>query len=844
MWQRLKKQKGAEQEANEEKDKRIAKLEKQNADFKKRLGKVTQENTELSEEVMLENQKVKDLNIELRNNDKVLHKLNTDMQGAKATHDSVVGDCKQQLNNMGDEMSLLNEQVGKWKAASIEQTELKEAAYKENVELHARLSEFSEANNNLNRQLDDLAPVNQDQADKIVEQNQELVNMKSHYERKLQDERKNHLDATRALETQIEMVNSQSRVWKQASDPEEKLAIQRQLEDSQIRLHQQIKQNKQLTGQLNGLSQPTGPCPNCENRGDEDAAEESLLDENDSENVLPIRQESEVFHSQGVAQPNLQQVQYDGSSSGSTGAPENQLALLRQVMAPMEKLAEATKAIAEQKKNSDPFKSKKEQVLTFSGYENTLPLDLWLERIEKRIENHWTEEQKILTAQENLCQDSALVKSVKIQTFSSYSTFVETMKSMFPCGAKKFQVSEWGKNAQRFKGTTFEDWLKTHKGTYLLSKTKDRWDTKNLTPDERSIIMSNLAKMVPICALEQYQHDNDEWKCDELEKITFNQLINGITTKERIDAKKVPNPWEQMYLPDKNRWTKKDVVRVNTLTISTDAAASTPAQADQPRYFDKKKGKFQSKNKSYSSGADRTSGQPATNPRENQQSGSGFQQQSQQYSPRGRGRGSYSSGSYSGRGRGRGGYQRQDNPGFQQSNQPTGGWKNDAGNQAAPPQYSGDKNKKQANRQGNKRGGYRGGRGGQGYQNNGNQGYQNQGNQGYQRNINAVGMSQMDHNQMYVMNSQALPGQYLMPMQAIPAGQYNMQPQPQNNYHFGGNQEVPGPNIPGNPQLGPRGISSAIRQAPGPEQAESPIVEPQRVGNLQLINRGRFQNQR
>ena len=785
------------QEANEDSHKMVAKLKKQLADKEKqftdqnkKLGKTMEQLTEASNELMLECQKTKELSTELKNNDKVLHKVNTDVHELKGTQDKVVSDCNKQLSVMEKQMNLQSEQVSKWKASSLEQTDLKEKAIKENEELQTRLCESSEENNNLKLQLDDLGTVNQDHADRIVEQSQELVNMKAHYERELHDQRTrseqqkaslmtNQLEATRALEIEAELLKSQLRTLQRAADPEEKLELQKQLEDMQILLQEEKKSNKQLTGQLNNFSKATGPCANCENEGEEDEARESQSEECDSEETTPNGQESGVLRPQVETQLNLQQVQFDGSSGVSRGAPDNQLALLKQVMAPMEKLAEATKAMAEQKKNSEPFKSKKEQILTFSGYDNTLPLDLWLDRIEKRMENTWSEEQKILTAQENLCPESVLVKSVKIQTFSSYSTFVETMKTIFPCSAKKFQVLDWEKGAKRFRGTTFEDWLKTFKGIYLLSKTKDRWDSKNLTTDERSIIMSNLAKMVPICALEQYQHNNDEWKCEELEKITFNQLINGITTKERIDAKKVPNPWEQMYLPDKTKWSNKNVVRVNTLTINAGATVSTPAQGDQQKSYDKKKGKFPYQNKSNGSGADGTSGQPATNQRDNQQSRSGSQQQFQQYSSGGRGRGR---GSYSGRGKGRGGYQRQDqqgnNPGFQQSNQPTGGWKNDAGNQTAPPQQSGDK-KRQSNRQGNQRGGYRGGYRGQGYQNQGNQGYQSQGNQGYQRNINAVGVGQMDLNPMYAMNSQALPGQYLMPMQAMPAGQYNMQPQPQ-----------------------------------------------------------------
>ena len=160
---------------------------------------------------------------------------------------------------------------------------------------------------------------------------------------------------------------------------------------------------------------------------------------------------------------------------------------------------------------------------------------------------------KIMIAQENLDKDSVYVQSVKRQSFTSFDTFVETMKTLFLCSGKRFQVQDWERSACRFRGTSFANWLKTDKGIYLLSKTKDRWDAKDLTIDERSIIMSNLAKMVPIAALEEYQISQDEWKCDELEKIAFNKLINKLTTKERIDSKKVPNPWEQMYLPDKSQ---------------------------------------------------------------------------------------------------------------------------------------------------------------------------------------------------------------------------------------------------------------------------------------------------
>ena len=100
--------------------------------------------------------------------------------------------------------------------------------------------------------------------------------------------------------------------------------------------------------------------------------------------------------------------------------------------------------------------------------------------------------------------------------------------------------------------------------------------------------------------MEKYQHDNDEWKCDELEKITFSQLINGITTKERIDSRKRPNPWQEMYLPESRTWNNKNVVRVNTLATSADAIVSRPTQEDQKRSFDKKN------NKSYGPGTDRT----------------------------------------------------------------------------------------------------------------------------------------------------------------------------------------------------------------------------------------------
>ena len=166
------------------------------------------------------------------------------------------------------------------------------------------------------------------------------------------------------------------------------------------------------------------------------------------------------------------------------------------------------------------------------------------------------------------------------------------------------------------------------------------------------------------------------------------------------------------------------------------------------------------------------------------------------------------------------------NPGTQQSSQPALGWTNDSSNQQAP-QNSGFK-KRNPKRQ------FRGnGRGGTGYRG-------GQGNQNFQRNVNAVGMAPVvDLNAMYGVNPQMLTGQGVMPMQALPAGQYAPPPAQQqpNNFHFGGaNQHMQAANVPmANQSQAPRGISGA--QAAIPMQAAPSHTDPQRVGNLQLYSR-------
>ena len=54
----------------------------------------------------------------------------------------------------------------------------------------------------------------------------------------------------------------------------------------------------------------------------------------------------------------------------------NQLELIKQVLEPIEKLAEATQAMAGKKEGCDPAKARTEESLVFSGKENTMPLDV------------------------------------------------------------------------------------------------------------------------------------------------------------------------------------------------------------------------------------------------------------------------------------------------------------------------------------------------------------------------------------------------------------------------------------------------------------------------------------
>ena len=270
-----------------------------------------------------------------------------------------------------------------------------------------------------------------------------------------------------------------------------------------------------------------------------------------------------------------------GPAANGPGAG-NQLDLIKQVLGPIEILAEATKAMAGKKEGCDPAKARAEQSLVFSGKENTMPLDVWFQRLNTKMTGpQWTDEKKILYAQESLCSKSELVSGIRTQRFETFESLVKTLECMFEKSAHVFQVLEWSKGTRRFKGTSFANWLKTSRGIYLFSRTSPKWDAKELSDNEVASIMNALATLVPVNTLAKYIVTTREddgliyWNYEELRKYTFKTIMDEIMKDERISPMLNPNPWAQMFLADASK-AKPSVARINMLHTVEPAKAAKP----------------------------------------------------------------------------------------------------------------------------------------------------------------------------------------------------------------------------------------------------------------------------
>ena len=214
----------------------------------------------------------------------------------------------------------------------------------------------------------------------------------------------------------------------------------------------------------------------------------------------------------------------------------------------------------------DPF-------LVFTAEQQGKGLEKWFSDLEQRFGDHWTTENKTTYAQKHLDKSKESLKNIVTNNFSSYEALKDFMKSMFECEATIFKVSDWSEDIWRFLGTTFTDWCKTKKGVYLISNTKDRWDAKALTPDERTIIMNGLAKVVPRITLQPYSNNLGNYKIELLEQTKFMDIINNLKSSEVFDTVN----WKSFNC-EKREGKPKQVISLNTLRVEE---GSTQLQQNQ-----------------------------------------------------------------------------------------------------------------------------------------------------------------------------------------------------------------------------------------------------------------------
>ena len=185
-------------------------------------------------------------------------------------------------------------------------------------------------------------------------------------------------------------------------------------------------------------------------------------------------------------------------------------------------------------------------------------------------------------------------------------------------------------------GITVE-WLRTKRGVYLISKTKDRWDSMELTNDERTMVMNGLAKVVPQITLQPYSTTLGNYKHEMLKDIKFMDIIDKLKTSEVFDTVN----WKS-FAGERREGKTKHIIALNTLKLE-EGNSQTPASVEElPRRF---KRKFLKKHSTTTATEGSQQADQAQTPGSSANQSSAKTAESPGY---GRGRG------YRGRGRGRG----------------------------------------------------------------------------------------------------------------------------------------------------------------------------------------------
>ena len=129
---------------------------------------------------------------------------------------------------------------------------------------------------------------------------------------------------------------------------------------------------------------------------------------------------------------------------------------------------------------------------------------------------------------------------------------------------KGFSMARWSE-AIRYQGTSFLNWTLSATGTILIDRTANKWDNRNITNDERSVIMGQLRTMVPPKTLQKFSSANEVWNYNRLANIEFLTLIGDILEDEYF----WPDIWYKFNgtLPRHNKYNHESW-KANSLEVN------------------------------------------------------------------------------------------------------------------------------------------------------------------------------------------------------------------------------------------------------------------------------------
>ena len=198
--------------------------------------------------------------------------------------------------------------------------------------------------------------------------------------------------------------------------------------------------------------------------------------------------------------------------------------------------------------------------MIFRGTPRTLSLKDFFCRMEENFKPNWTDMQKRQFTIKHLDASNGHLYNLTTMDVKSYPRLKQLLQMKFGNMHPSFDLSKWNQ-ATRYKGTSFTDWGLSENGISLIDNTAPRWDNKQLSYDELSIIMNRLCRMVPKRIFSKYITIDNSWDKDALLNFTFMELMNMIAKDERYETvswrafedsyffPEAPHPERKTYVP-------------------------------------------------------------------------------------------------------------------------------------------------------------------------------------------------------------------------------------------------------------------------------------------------------